>query len=140
MDAEYEGDLYPANIPLPPSDNRTALPPYDEWTHVESPDVPAAGVSYADSDVTPPESVFTNRNRDSLLTRANLLREQAEEENKSRARLEKMRKEKIAEGKMKDAFLLKGEIEDAENRVKKLHEKAERRYFNGKFPPPSAFR
>lgn len=132
MDTVYEGDLYPADIPLPPSDDRTVAPPYDEWTHVESLDVPANRKSYADSDITPPESVFTNGNRSSLITRANLLREQAEEEDKIRAHLENSRKQLVAEGNVKDAFLLKGEVEEAENRAKKLHEKAERRYFDGK--------
>ena len=130
MDTVYEGDLYPADIPLPPSDDRTVAPPYDEWTHIESLDVPAAG---ADSDVTPPESVLTDGNRDSFITRADLFRNLAEDEDKFRDQLAKTRKELIAKGDVKGAFLLKEEIEEVENRAKKLHEKAARRYFKGNF-------
>lgn len=113
-------DISAAGVPLPPSDDRTVAPPYEEWTHVED----------AESDISPPESILSG-GRNSLITRANLLREQADEEDKIRAHLEKERKKLTAEGNVKDAFLLLGEVKEAEERAKKLHDKAERRYFDG---------
>jgi hypothetical protein len=131
-----EGDVSAADVPLPPSDNRTLPPPPDEWDNIPDNDIPDRR-SYA-SELTLPETVLTG-GRNSIITRANLLREQAEQEEKLRAELEAERRKLTTEGDVKGAFLLKEKIDKAENTAKKLHEKAERRYFTvyNKDPSPT---
>lgn len=126
-----ERNVSAADVPLPPSDDRTLPPPGDEWDNVADNDIPDRQ-SYV-SDLTQPESIVTG-GRNSIITRANLLRQQAEHEEKLRAELEADRKKLVADGDVKGAFLLKGKIEEAETTAKKLHEKAERRYFTGMSP------
>jgi hypothetical protein len=123
-----EGDDSAANVPLPPSDDRTLPPPPDEWVQVPADDPPNRK-SYADTDISPPASVLAG-GRNSLITRADLLREQADEEDKIRAHLENELKKLKSDGNVKESFLLKTDIEEAESRAKRLHAQAERRYFH----------
>lgn len=125
-----EGEVSAADVPIPPSDNMTLPPPPDEWDNIPDNDIPDRR-SYA-SEMTLPETVLTG-GRNSIITRANLLREQAEQEEKLRAELEAERRKLNTKGDVKGAFLLKEKIDKAENTAKKLHEKAERRYFTGTF-------
>ena len=124
-----EAHLSAADIPLPPSDDRTLPPPADEWIQVQSGDVPNRR-SFAESELTAPESVLAG-GRDSLLSRADLFRQEADEADKIRADLANRMKELKANGDVKGAFLLKTDVEEAENTVKKLNERAERRYYHG---------
>jgi hypothetical protein len=122
----HEGDIMEANIALPPQDDRTLPPPADELDNVAGGDIPDRK-SFA-SEITQPESILTG-GRDSLITRANLLREEANKAEKRRKELDNERKTLVKEGDVKGAFLLKEKIEELETLSKKLHQKAERRYY-----------
>lgn len=125
-----EGDLAAADDPPPASDNITPPPPAEEWVQVEGSDAPNRR-SFADTEISP-ESVL-NGGRNSLLTRADLLRAEAEEEEKNRSNLLNQQKTLKSNGDVKGAFLLQTRIDEAESRVKDLHRAAERRYFHGNF-------
>jgi len=127
--AVHETNVSAADVPLPTSDDRTLPPPTDEWVQVQDGDAPNRK-SYADTELSPPESEVAG-DRSSLITRADLLRQQADEEDRIRAELENELKKFKEEGNVKDAFLIKPKIDEAENRAERLHAKAARRYFHG---------
>jgi hypothetical protein len=124
-----EKDVSTAGIPLPVSDDKTLPPPADEWVQVQGGDA-SNRKSFADSEMSPPETVLTG-GRNSLISLADLLRQQAEAEDKIRAELADELKKLKEKGDVKGAFLLTPQIDEAENRAKRLHGRAERRYFHG---------
>jgi hypothetical protein len=124
--------LPPVHVPAtdaPAPDDRMPPPPADEWVQVQSGDAPNRK-SFTDSDVSPPETVLSG-GRNSLITLAALLRQQAEEEDKIVAQLKNDLKELEKNKKVKDAFLMKRKVEEEESKAKRLHDKAARRYFHG---------
>lgn len=93
--------------------------------------VPDDGVSAAESlqTQTNASTIVSARNPAVLYSRADLLRQQARDEEKERSRLAGELKIAESESRVRDAFLLRGEIKDSEARAKKLHERAAKRYY-----------
>jgi hypothetical protein len=122
----HKRNVSAATVVPPVSDDKTHP---EEWVQVPNGDL-SKRKSFPGSDISQPESVLAG-GRNSLITRADLLRQQAEEEEKIRAHLENELKKLKAAGNVKDAFLLKADIDEAESRAKRLHGQAARRYFHG---------
>ena len=117
--------------PLPPSG------PLFRTTFVESPPEspppPSPSTIHSDpSDV----SVLSTRMPAKLYVRADQLRQKARDEEKIRAQLEEKRKLAESEGRTMEALALKIQVREMDAEAYKLHEKAARRYFVGKFTYP----
>jgi hypothetical protein len=83
------------------------------------------------SEASPPSSVLSVNNREDLLSHAELMRHLAVEADQMSVRLEADRKLALEGGRIKEAFLLRDQIQDAVIMSKRLHERAERRYYCG---------
>jgi hypothetical protein len=90
----------------------------DEWDDLES-------------EVSPPSSVLSVDGREELISHAELIRQMAVETDQMCIRLETNRNHAMEAGRIKEAFLLKQQIEDAKIISRRLHERAERRYYRG---------
>ncbi|KAJ7497241.1 hypothetical protein FB451DRAFT_1386535 [Mycena latifolia] len=77
-------------------------------------------------------SIISDNDAQTITAKAELLRRQAWDEQKTRLRLEGELNEAVLEGNVKDAFLLRMEIDAAEERAQKMHGRAARRHFRGK--------
>jgi hypothetical protein len=77
--------------------------------------------------------VLSTRVPTKLFLRADQLRQKAREEEKIRAQLEEKRKLAESEGRTMEALALKIQVREMDAEAYKLHEKAARRYFVGKF-------
>lgn len=77
------------------------------------------------------ESVISGHSRNSIVTRADTLRSQADLEEKTSAALKMQYERARQEGDYWAAFRLKVERDKAEQNAKQLHEKAAKRYFKG---------
>jgi hypothetical protein len=88
-------------------------------------------------------SIISGGDRNSIIVRADLLREQARAEEKERDRLYAEHKRAFSEKRYPDAVKYKVEQEEASERAMNLHRRAAERYFKGTFffcfflPPPS---
>lgn len=143
----------PENSPFIPDPevNASVIPPLDEadvpieregpnepyvpdaWESIIVPNPKRASLALSDvTDMTDAASVLSG-GRTALISRANLLRQEAEAEDKIRTHLEQQKKQLLADKDFKHAFLLQEQIEAAEVRANKLHQKAERRFFTGAF-------
>ncbi|EPQ56943.1 hypothetical protein GLOTRDRAFT_137404 [Gloeophyllum trabeum ATCC 11539] len=78
---------------------------------------------------SPGPSPLSGGSRNSIIARADLLRDQALAEERERDRLRRERQEALDEGRPNLALLYKYQIEQADERIRKLHQKAARRYF-----------
>ncbi|EIN11397.1 hypothetical protein PUNSTDRAFT_118810 [Punctularia strigosozonata HHB-11173 SS5] len=74
-------------------------------------------------------SVISGASRNSIIDRADALRQQADEAEEERTSLAQARYKAEAEGRHWEALMLKLKHDEVEQRVKKLHERAARRYF-----------
>lgn len=97
----------------------------------ENDDFAPDDISDAVSDSTVTDTVISGHGFTTLHTRANLLRQQAEAEDMERKQIELEWKIAKSERRWRDAFLLKGDLEDAENRISRLHKKAAEKYLLG---------
>ncbi|KAF8160663.1 hypothetical protein B0H34DRAFT_672810 [Crassisporium funariophilum] len=79
-------------------------------------------------------SIFSTLVPSKLYTKADLLRQQARQEEQTRAQLEADRKTAETQGRMAEALLLKVRVRELDDRVYKLHEKAARRYYAARNP------
>ncbi|KII92836.1 hypothetical protein PLICRDRAFT_37628 [Plicaturopsis crispa FD-325 SS-3] len=70
-----------------------------------------------------------------LLQRAEACRQAALDEEKERDTFEELRKQAMAAGRKKDAFLLKKEWDEADGRARVLHAKADERHFRARNVP-----
>jgi len=109
---------YPITFPMPATTNIVSQEPVAVSDH----DILSVGEAV---------SVISTSSRDGLNSRAEILRQQARAEEKERSRLENEFKRASNEGRIRDAFLLRGHIKTAEDRATKLHQRAARRYFLG---------
>ncbi|KZT22602.1 hypothetical protein NEOLEDRAFT_1180838 [Neolentinus lepideus HHB14362 ss-1] len=78
---------------------------------------------------TPSPSSLSGGTRDAIIARADLLRDQANAEKLERERLDKERQRALRENKPAYALILKEQIDQADERIRKMHERAARRYF-----------
>jgi hypothetical protein len=90
----------------------------DEWDDLES-------------EASPPSSVLSVSGREDLISHAELIRQMAVEADQLCIQLEANRKQALEEGRIKEAFLLRHQIEDTKIMSRRLHERAERRYYCG---------
>jgi len=90
----------------------------DEWDDLES-------------EASPPSSVLSVSGREDLISHAELIRQMAVEADQLCIQLEANRTQALEEGRIKEAFLLRHQIEDTKIMSRKLHERAERRYYCG---------
>ncbi|KAF7376099.1 Smr domain-containing protein [Mycena sanguinolenta] len=97
-----------------------------------SPEIDADSISESQSGTV--LSVISGTNAEIITTRAELLRNQAWEELKQLPPLKEKLEEARSRNNIKDAFLLKREIESIEERARKLHERAARRHFHARNP------
>ncbi|TFY63837.1 hypothetical protein EVG20_g6154, partial [Dentipellis fragilis] len=74
-------------------------------------------------------SVLSGGNRNSILLRADVLRDQAQSEEAERDRIGRDRKKALLERRHTDALRHKVEYEEAHDRAMNLHKRAARRYF-----------
>jgi hypothetical protein len=118
--------------------NTVFLDPFDHIVGETIPDKPASDIvsdiiSVCGSEQTlgDRESIITVGSRDLVISRASDLREQAITEERERDRLRTAMWTSFSAGRIKEGILLEGEVEDAEEKSKKLHERAARRYFHG---------
>ena len=87
-------------------------------------------------------SIASGGNRDSIIVRADLLREQAHAEEKERDRLHAEQKRAFSDKRYAEAIKFKVDQEEANERAMNLHRRAAERYFKGTFfpypptPPP----
>jgi len=82
---------------------------------------------------SPRASIVSGGNRNSIIVRADLLREQALAEERERDRLRSEQKKALSEKRYADAVKYKVEQEEASERVMSLHRRAAERYFKGAF-------
>lgn len=78
---------------------------------------------------SPRASVISSGNRNSIIVRADLLREQAVAEEKERDRLRAEQKKALSEKRYADAVKHKVEQEEASDRAQSLHRRAAERYY-----------
>lgn len=83
------------------------------------------------SEPSPPSSVVSVSGKEELISRAELIRQMGLEADRLCAQLKTSRNRAMKEGRIKDAFLMRYDIEDAENMSRRMHERAERRYYRG---------
>ena len=83
---------------------------------------------------TDQESIITAGDRDFIMSRADTLREQAIAEERARDRLNEAMRKSFREGRIRAGLLLEGDREEAEEKSRRLHEKAAHRYFHGTLP------
>ncbi|KAI0044235.1 hypothetical protein FA95DRAFT_1608741 [Auriscalpium vulgare] len=105
---------------------RTPPPPFSEvapYSKGKQPDQSSDGADTARS------SIISTGNRNSILLRADLLRDQAFAEETERDRYGRERKKALAEKRYPDALRFKVDYEEAHERAMSLHERAARRYF-----------
>jgi hypothetical protein len=76
-------------------------------------------------------SIVSGGNRNSIIVRADLLREQAKKEEKERDRLHSEQKRAFGEKRYGDAVVYKVEQDEASERAMNLHRRAAERYFKG---------
>jgi len=76
------------------------------------------------------ESIISAGNARQISAKAEALRKEAWAEKEVKVRLEEAHRQAIREGRESDAFLLRGDIQECEERMKALHKRAERRYFH----------
>ncbi|KAJ7084333.1 hypothetical protein B0H15DRAFT_391041 [Mycena belliarum] len=76
-------------------------------------------------------SIISDDDAQAIAAKAEVLRNQAWEEMKEKRRLEGELAQAISQGRIKDTFLLRMEIDAAEERVRKTHARAARRHFRG---------
>jgi hypothetical protein len=140
----------PASSTLPPA-NIDSLPEIDDPREddpdppppfVEHPDAPSfqpqarpwaaekLSVRNPDED-SPRASIVSGGSRNSIIFRADLLREQAKSEEKERDRLRNEQKRALAEKRYADAVKYKVELEEANERAMSLHRRAAERFFKG---------
>jgi hypothetical protein len=79
-------------------------------------------------------SIISGGDRNSIIVRADLLREQARAEEKERDRLHAEQKRAFSDKRYADAVRHKVEQEEASERAMNLHRRAAERYFKGTFP------
>jgi hypothetical protein len=77
------------------------------------------------------ESVITTGSKGYVMSRAEDFRDQAVVEENERDKLKQKVNGLLRRGKVKEAILLEEEVEEADERCRKLHEKAAHRYFHG---------
>jgi DNA-nicking Smr family endonuclease len=82
-----------------------------------------------DDEDSPRASIVSGGNRNSIIVRAELLREQAKAEEKERDRLRTEQKKALSEKRYADAVKYKVEQEEASERVTNLHRRAAERFF-----------
>ena len=80
---------------------------------------------------SPRASIVSGGSRNSIIDRADLLREQARAEEKERDRLRAEQKRALSEKRYADAVKFKVEQDEASERVMSLHRRAAERYFKG---------
>jgi hypothetical protein len=90
-----------------------------------------------DDEDSPRASIVSGGNRNSIIVRAELLREQAKAEEKERDRLRTEQKKALSEKRYADAVKYKVEQEEASERVTNLHRRAAERFFKGASSLPS---
>ncbi|TFK53722.1 hypothetical protein OE88DRAFT_1273703 [Heliocybe sulcata] len=118
-------------------DNRTPPPPFKERESYLDPaptqpvpDVAKPHKSPTQSTTrTPSPSPLSGGTRDAIIARADLLRDQAIAEKNELDRLVRERQEALRTNRPTYALMLKDQIEQAEERIRKLHQRAARRYF-----------
>jgi len=76
-------------------------------------------------------SIISGGSRNSIIVRADLLREQARAEEKERDRLHAEQKRAFSEKRYPDAVRFKVEQEEASERAMNLHRRASERYYKG---------
>jgi hypothetical protein len=96
--------------------------------------VPYDDMDDLESVVSPPLSVISGKGREELISRAATIRQEAVDADEICFQLEAKRRRAVYEGKVREAFLLRQQIGDAEVVAKRLHERAERRYYRGTWP------
>lgn len=84
-----------------------------------------------ESEASPPLSVLSVKGRDELISRAIAIRQEAVAADELCFQLEAERRRALHAGKIKETFLLRQQIEDVGAMSKRLHERAERRYYCG---------
>ncbi|KAJ7725875.1 hypothetical protein DFH07DRAFT_853742 [Mycena maculata] len=77
-------------------------------------------------------SIISAVDAQSITAKAERLRKEAWKERDEKIRLERKLNQAVSQQKIKDAFLLRREIEAAEERVQKLHRRAARRHFRAR--------
>ncbi len=82
---------------------------------------------------SPRSSIISGGNRNSIIIRADLLREQAKAEENERDRLRTEQKRALSEKRYADAIKYKVEQEEANERALSMHRRAAERYFKGAF-------
>ena len=127
-------------IPVPPP----IIMPVPDLSHTASADPASSTLPPADVDSvrnTDEDSlrarIVSGRSRNSIIVRADLLREQATAEEKERDRLRAQQKKAWSEKRYADAVRFKVEQDEANERVKNLHRQAEEQYFKGASSLPS---
>ncbi|KAI0063499.1 hypothetical protein BV25DRAFT_1883261 [Artomyces pyxidatus] len=103
---------------------RTPPPPFEEYASYSK-----DKTHLSDGGGTARSSVISGGNRDSILLRADLLRDQALAEEFERDKLGRERKQALREERYPDALRYKVEYDQAHERAMNLHERAARRYF-----------
>jgi hypothetical protein len=142
----------PASSTLPPA-NIDSLPEIEE-PRDDDPDPPPPFAERADTtsyqpqarvwpadklsvrnpdEDSPRASIISGGNRNSIIVRADLLRDQARAEEKERDRLRTEQRKALAEKRYADAVKYKVEQEEASERAMGLHRRAAERYFKGPF-------
>ena len=143
----------PASSTLPPA-NIDSLPEIGDPHDDDDPDPPPPFAERADEpsfqpqlrpwaaeklsvrnpdEDSPRASIVSGNSRNSIIVRADLLREQARAEEKERDRLRTEQRKALAEKRYADAVKFKVEQEEASERAMGLHRRAAERYFKGAF-------
>ena len=126
--------------PVPPP----IITPVPDLSHTVSADPASSTLPPADVDSvrnTDEDSlrarIVSGGSRNSIIVRADLLREQATAEEKERDRLRAQQKKAWSEKRYADAVRFKVEQDEANERGKNLHRQAEEQYFKGASSLPS---
>jgi hypothetical protein len=123
----------PFEARTPPNNNNIAQPRPRKW---DADKLSVVNAELSDGG-SARESIISSGNRNSIIVRADLLREQAAAEEKERDRLHGEHKKAFSDKRYPDAVRFKVEQEEANERAMNLHRRAAGRYFKGTFSPDS---
>lgn len=103
----------------------------------QNPDLDKLSEAEAIQSETDSTSVMSPGNSKQLFSRGEYYREEARKQEKQRLALDNQLKAAFKEARIRDTLFLREDINVSEERAKKLHEKAARRFFKGKYIPIS---
>ncbi|KAJ6609862.1 hypothetical protein B0H10DRAFT_2062759 [Mycena sp. CBHHK59/15] len=132
-----QGLIYEHDDPLlvaPPLPHDPASGSYFDQAGETVPVADEGSVSEPSSQAETEMSIISDNNAKKIAAKAELLRIQARDADRQKPRLEVELEQAISQHRIKDTFLLRYDIQAAEKRAQRLHERAARRYFRARNP------